>query len=98
MTIVDGRLDGQYGTRGAPASVVFAGTVARDGTLEIRAVGHTGRSDFSVGQVAQGSQYSYTMGGRIDGGRGQATRREIRPCIATIARPLGSAGVSSSRA
>ena len=85
-TIVDGRLEAQYGTRGAPASVTFDGTVANDGTLEIRAVGNTGRSDYSVGQVAQGSAYRYTMRGTFDGARGQAVRREVRPCTATFAK------------
>ena len=86
VSIKDGALQGEYGAPGHPASVAYTGQVGDDGTLEIRATGNTGRSDFSVGKVAQGTQYNYTMQGRLEGSRGQATRRELRPCTATFSR------------
>ena len=86
LTIVDGRVQGQYGSKGAPASVVYSGSVADDGTLEIKAVGNTGRSDYSVGKVAQGTDYGYTLAGSLEGDRGQARRRELRPCTAAFAK------------
>ena len=86
ITIADGKLQGQYNAKGAPASVVYTGEVQADGTLEIRATGNTRLSDRTVGKVAQGTPYSYTMNGKLEQTRGQATRRELRPCTATFGR------------
>ena len=86
VSIKDGALQGDYGAPGHPASVAHAGQVGDDGTLEIKATGNTGRSDFSVGKVAQGTHCNYTMLGRLEGSRGEATRRELRPCTATVSR------------
>lgn len=86
VSVKDGALQGEYGAPGHPASVAYTGQVGDDGTLEIKATGNTGRSDFSVGKVAQGTQYGYTMQGRLEGSRGQATRRELRPCTANFSR------------
>ena len=87
VSIREGAIQGQHGAPGHPASIVYTGTVGDDGTLEIKATGNTGRSDYSVGRVAQGTQYGYTMQGKLVGSGGQATRRELRPCTATFARP-----------
>jgi hypothetical protein len=86
VSIVDGKVEGQYGAKGAPASVVYSGQVQTDGTLEIRAVGNTGKSDRSVAKVAQGTAYSYTLAGKLESSHGQAVRRELRPCTATFGR------------
>ncbi len=86
VSITDGKLQGQYGAKGAPSSVVYSGEVEPDGTLEVRAVGNTGKSDQSVGKVARGTAYSYTMAGKLERSRGQAVRRELRPCTATFGR------------
>ncbi len=86
VTISDGKLQGQYGAKGAPASIAYSGTVATDGTLEVRAVGNTGRSGYSVGKVAQGTDYSYTMTGKLEHDKGQAVRRQLRPCTASFAK------------
>ena len=86
VTIADGKLYGQYGSKGAPASLLYSGEVGGDGTLEVRAVGNTGQSDRSVGRVARGTEYAYTMSGKLDRAHGQAVRRELRPCTATFDR------------
>lgn len=86
VTIANGKLQGQYGAKGAPASVIYSGEVGADGTLELRAVGNTGNSDQTVGKVARGTAYSYTMVGRLEQSRGHAVRRELRPCTATFGR------------
>lgn len=86
VTIADGKLQGQYGAKGRPSSVVYTGEVADDGTLEVRAAGNTGHADRTVGKLARGSEYGYTMAGKLDGSRGQAVRRELRPCTATFGR------------
>lgn len=86
VVIADGKLQGQYGAKGRPSSVLYSGEVGADGTLEIRAVGNTGESDRSVGKVARGTAYSYTMAGKLEASHGQAVRRELRPCTATFGR------------
>ncbi len=86
VTITDGKVQGQYGAKGAPASVVYTGEVRADGSLEIRATGNTRLSDRTVGKVGQGTPYSYSMTGMLEQSQGQATRRELRPCTATFAR------------
>ena len=86
VTIREGAIEGAYGAPGHPASVFYAGQVSDDGTLEITATGNTGKSEYAVGKVAQGTRYGYTMQGRLVGSGGQATRRELRPCTATFAR------------
>jgi len=86
VTITDGKLLGQYGAKGRPSSVFYTGEVARDGTLEVNAVGNTGHADRTVGKLARGTEYSYTMTGRLDASHGQAVRRELRPCTATFGR------------
>ena len=86
VSIHQGAVQGEYGAPGHPASVSYAGQVSDDGTLEITATGNTGRSEYAVGKVAQGTRYGYTMQGKLVGSSGQATRREVRPCTATFAR------------
>ncbi len=86
VTIRDGGLQGEYGAPGHPASVVYTGQVSEDGGLQINATGNTGRSDYSVGKVAQGTQYNYTMQGKLEQSRGQATRNELRPCTANFSK------------
>ena len=86
VSIVDGKLQGQYGASGAPASVAYSGEVAADGALEVRAVGKTGPSDHAAGKLARGSDYSYTMSGKLEQSHGQAVRREQRSCTATFER------------
>ncbi len=86
VSIREGMVQGEYGAPGHPASVLYAGQVGDDGTLEIRATGNTGRSEYSVGKVPQGTRYAYTLQGRLVGSSGQATRNELRPCTATFAR------------
>ena len=80
------KLKGQYGSVGVPNSIVYEGTVQSDGTLEIEAAGVTGKSEFSVGKVAQGTPYRYTMNGSLGPNSGRAVRREGRSCSATFSR------------
>lgn len=86
VVIVGGTVRGQYGAKGSPASVTFSGLVETDGTLELRAVGNTGRSDYSVGKVERGTEYSYSLSGTLEGNKGQAKRRELRMCTALFAK------------
>ena len=86
VAIVDGKLNGQYGEQSAPASVVYSGEVSGDGTLEVRAVGNTGDASYSVGTVARGTRYGYTLVGKLGLSGGEAVRRETRPCKATFSR------------
>ena len=86
VSVREGAIQGEYGAPGHPASVSYAGQVSDDGTLEIKATGNTGRSEYSVGKVASGTGYGYTLKGKLMGERGQATRSEVRPCTATFSK------------
>ena len=86
VSIVDGIVSGSYGAPGHPASVTYTGRVEDDGALEIGAAGNTGRAEYAVGRVAAGTQYGYTLQGRLEATTGQAIRREIRPCTATFSK------------
>jgi hypothetical protein len=85
--ISEGAVNGRYESARTAAHVTFTGTVAADGTLAIRAVGNTGRREYSVGRTAEGSPYQYTMQGRLNGNVGEAKRQELRPCTAHFSRP-----------
>jgi len=84
--ILEGGLNGRYESAQTAAYVIFTGTIGQDGTLEIRAVGNTGRPEYSVGRTAEGTPYAYTMRGRLQGNRGEAKRRELRRCTAYFSR------------
>ena len=84
VSIREGAIHGEYGAPGHPASVVFAGQVGDGGALEITATGNTGKSEYSVGKVAQGPRYGYTLQGKLVGSGGEARRKELRPCTATF--------------
>jgi len=86
IDVGNGRLEGQYKAPGSPGSLTLTGTVAADGGLQVNADGHTRHSEYTVGRVAQGTHYTYTMEGRLSGNAGNARRRELRPCAATFAR------------
>lgn len=85
-----GHLSGRYGEPGKPSSVVYAGTIEADGAVEIRATGNTGNAEYTIGRVASGSAYGYTLTGRLEGDHGTAVRREVRPCTATLTRKPAS--------
>lgn len=44
---------------------------------------HAVKPGYSVGKVAQGTRYSYTLQGKLVGSGGEAKRKELRPCTAT---------------
>ena len=84
MEVVGGRISGQDGTIGAPASLTLSGSIAPDGASEISAVGFTGSPAYTMGNVAAGVEYSYPMRGMFTDIKGQANRIGVRPCAATF--------------
>jgi hypothetical protein len=86
VVIDGGILKGQYGSPGAPASVSYTGKVHRDGSLEVLAQGNTGKRDYAVGRVDEGTAYAYTLHGKLGDTSGEASRREVRACTATFNR------------
>jgi len=87
VDVRNGHLEGQYKAPGSPGSLTMTGTVVPDGGLQITADGITRHSEYTVGRVAQGTHYTYTMEGRLSGTAGSARRRELRPCAASFAKP-----------
>jgi len=81
-----GRLDGRFDEKPPPGFIHFAGSVLADGTLHIDADGSTGNPDATIGKVARGTPYRYTMKGRLQAERGRAERIELRPCTADFTR------------
>jgi hypothetical protein len=86
VRIAGGLLDGRHGVEGQPASLHLTGEVRDGGVLEIRAQGISNASEYTVGRIAKGTPYSYTMIGQLDGSHGSAKRREVRPCSAQFSR------------
>ena len=97
VDIKGGQLDGRFDESTPPAFVHFAGEVADDGTLFVRVDGLSGAPDATIGKLARGTPYRYTMKGRLDHDRGKAERVELRPCTAEFVRQqLNLRGVSAS--
>ena len=84
VTVQNGRLEGRHTEPRSSAFVRFAGSVTDDGALVIEAVGETGVPDFTVGHVKPGTQYRYSMKGRLGAKDGKAERVELRPCTAAF--------------
>jgi len=86
VRIKDGRLEGRYDEKIPPAFVHFAGRVLADGTLHIDADGLSGAPDATIGKIARGTPYRYSMNGKLQADRGKAERVELRPCTADFTR------------
>ena len=82
VEIREGALTGKYSEVASPATLVLTGSVFTGGEIRLEAKGTTGSPEYSVGKVAPGKPYSYTMTGRLAVAKGEATRSELRPCKA----------------
>jgi hypothetical protein len=82
--VKEGKLSGQKGQIGYPASLTMVGTIQPDGTAEINAQGMTNNPKTAVGRPQPGTPYSYRMRGTFTKTSGKATRIELRPCEATF--------------
>ena len=91
LTISAGRVEGtrerDYATSG---ELRYTGEVYSDGELVVRAVGATGKSEYTPNRVAPGTNFGYTLKGRLGTESGSATRVELRPCSATFFRSKGA--------
>lgn len=85
VEIRDGVLSGNYQTTtSSQAALTLTGSVLPGGALRINAKGTTGSPEYSVGKVAPGRPYSYTMTGHLQSKSGEAVRQELRPCRASL--------------
>lgn len=84
VDVKDGRLIGQFGKQGKPASLVMFGIIKPGGSVDITTQGRTGKSEYTIAHVAPNRLYSYRMRGTFSGNTGRATRLGIRPCEATF--------------
>ena len=84
VDVKGGRLNGQLGQVGMPASLTMVGVIQADGAVAIDANGLTGNPDVTVGRIRSGTPYSYRMRGAFTQAIGKATRIELRPCEATF--------------
>ncbi|MDO9309852.1 MAG: hypothetical protein Q7V04_12380, partial [Deltaproteobacteria bacterium] len=82
--VKDGKLLGQYGKTGQPASLTMIGVITKGGNVGINAHGRTANPKYSVGKLQPNTPYSYRMRGKFTQSSGKAKRIEIRPCEATF--------------
>jgi hypothetical protein len=80
-SVKNGMLHGVYGAVGQPSSLQIDGTVGRDGTAKLYAMGRTGSKEFVPGRdTPRGTEYGYNIDAHFSGSTGTGTRVEGRPC------------------
>ena len=84
--IKDGKVSGQYGVVGRPASLTLVGTVQPDGVLDLNAFGLSGNPEMTLNRAQPSTPYSYRMHGNLNANGGKAKRLEQRTCEATFFR------------
>lgn len=84
--VVNGQLQGQYGTPGRPSSLTLSGVVQPNGAATLQASGMTGDPDYTPGHSAQGSSIFYHISARFEPTRGTGARQETRPCEISFVR------------
>jgi hypothetical protein len=70
MTVKNGVLHGESGTRGAQEFYEINGTIAADGVATIRANGIVGSSQHARAHLAAGTPYNYAVSAQFKGRRG----------------------------
>jgi len=87
MQVTNGLVSGQHGEKGAPGSWILTGTIASDGTAQLRADGLTGNNKaYNLGGVGGGQPLTFGISGRLERERGVGTRSEGRSCRVTFVR------------
>lgn len=83
-TVTDGVLHAEDKDPGKPNTLVIDGTIPQNGKTTLSASGLTGDSAYSVGGVAAGKPYSYTIDAQFERTRGSGKRNELRPCTVSF--------------
>lgn len=87
LTISGGRVEGvRDRARASSGELQYVGEVREGGELVIRAVGATGKPDYTPNRVSPGTAFGYTLKGQLGVSTGSADRVELRPCKAAFVR------------
>lgn len=76
----NGFMRGQRGAPGGINSSSISGQIKPDGSALLAVSGRTGRPEYSVGRVAPGHPFHFTVTAHFDARSGSGKRNELRPC------------------
>ena len=72
--VTNGNLFGQYGQKGALASMQLSGVIGQNGDALLHATGVTGKSDYNPGGAFSGIPYKYDVQAHFSGNKGTGLR------------------------
>jgi hypothetical protein len=78
--VKDGNLEGQYGTRGTPASETLTGKIEADGSGTLMAMGLTNVPETTIGFVKPGTHFAFPVTVHFEATKGTGIRTIGRPC------------------
>src|SRR5262245_4738278 len=67
---------GQRGTKGTPGSYTLSGRISTEGTSALTVVGHTGPSQYTVGNSSPGTPFSWSATARFENSHGRGRRTD----------------------
>ena len=82
--VKDGVFSGEKGDKGKPGWYSLTGNVRSDGSIELVARGIVNSSKLAAGNVPVGTEYGYSIAGRLEGSKGTGARQGGRPCSVTF--------------
>ena len=82
----EGSLLGQFHEPGTNSSGTLSGIIRPNGDALLRMNGNTGSPQYSVGQVAVGTPFHYTVTAHFAATSGSGQRNELRQCDLTFTR------------
>ena len=80
----NGVLRGEDGTKGRPLWLVLDGNIETSGTAWINVHGLSGSAGHTLGRLAEGSPFAYTVTGQFSGRKGTGKRDAGRECDLTF--------------
>ncbi|MGB8356643.1 MAG: hypothetical protein WCD79_22285 [Chthoniobacteraceae bacterium] len=76
--VKEGVIHGEYHTKETPPWLVLDGKINPDGSADLTATGLTGKPAYSLGNVPQGTPFTYQVKARFEASGGTGTRIEGR--------------------
>ena len=76
--VKDGTIHGEYHTKETPPWLVLDGKINPDGSADLTATGLTGKPAYSLGNVPQGTPFTYHVKTHFEGSGGTGTRIDGR--------------------
>ncbi|MEO7939008.1 MAG: hypothetical protein ABIR55_10315 [Burkholderiaceae bacterium] len=85
-TVVQGRLEGTYGTKDQPGWHFLRGDIKPDGSAALRLDGIVDNPKYAIKDAPRGKPYSYRVKARFEGNSGSGERMTGRACAFTFSR------------